>query len=100
MNWRQPFIWSDIEEAARRAGKPWQPSAITKEAKRINSTTFATLTEQVVGRWIDREAYKAKGVWKWKDSVLAEVAHGNAPRGQSTRSGILVSMSVKWVTCC
>jgi hypothetical protein len=93
MNWRQPFIWSDIERAALRAGKPWQPRRIMKEAKRINPTTFAALTEQVVGRWIDRDAYREKGIWKWKDSILAEVAHGNAPRGQSTRSGILVSVS-------
>src|SRR5712672_475671 len=33
MNWRQPFIWSDIEKAACRAGKPWQPRAIMQEAK-------------------------------------------------------------------
>jgi hypothetical protein len=65
-----------------------------REVKWINSTTFAALTEQVIGRWIDREAHKEKGIWKWKDSILAEVAHGNAPRGQSTRSGILVSVLV------
>lgn len=96
MNWRHPLIWSDIEKAAHRAGKPWQPRAITREAKRINSTTFAALTEQVVGRWIDREAYREKGISKWRDSILAKVAHGNAPGGQSTRSGILVRRSIQW----
>jgi len=96
MNWFQPFIWTDIEEAARRAGKPWQPRAITKEAKHINPKTFATLTEQVVGRWIDRDAHNKRGIWKWKDAVLEEVAHGNAPGGQSTRSGILVSVRLTY----
>jgi hypothetical protein len=62
-----------------------------KEAKRINPKTFEGLTEQVVGRWIDRDAYNKRGIWKWKDAVLEEVAHGNAPGGQTTRSGILVS---------
>jgi len=100
MNWHQPFIWSDIEEATRRAGKPWQPRAIMKEAKRINSKTFETLTEQVVGRWIDRDAYDKSGAWKWRDAVLEEVARGNAPGGQSTRSGILVSrLTVNYNPC-
>jgi hypothetical protein len=46
--------------------------------------------EQVVGRWIDWEVHTQKGIWKWKDSILTEVAHGNAPGGQLTQSGILV----------
>jgi hypothetical protein len=51
------------------------------------------LTEQVIGRWIDRAAQE-EGISKWKDSVLAEVEKGNAPGGQSTRTGILVSLSI------
>ncbi|KAJ7749535.1 hypothetical protein DFH07DRAFT_746668, partial [Mycena maculata] len=52
--------------------------------------TFYKLTEQVVGGWIDKEA-KARGVSKWKDSVLRNVekGKGNAPGGHTTRTGIL-----------
>jgi hypothetical protein len=64
------------------------------EAKRLDHVTFLRLIEQVIGRWIDREA-QAEGISKWKDSVLAEVQKGNAPGGQSTRAGILVSSVVR-----
>ena len=52
---------------------------------------FEKLTEQVVGRWIDPEA-KEEGISQWKDSVLANVEHGNAPGGGNTRVGILVRL--------
>ncbi|KAJ8579505.1 hypothetical protein M405DRAFT_870207 [Rhizopogon salebrosus TDB-379] len=32
MNWQSPFVWAQIEIAARKAGKPWSPRAILKEA--------------------------------------------------------------------
>jgi hypothetical protein len=88
VNWKSPFLWSQIETAAVKAGKPWKPHDIVIEAKRLDPLAFTQLTEQVVGRWIDRDA-KEEGIWK--DSVLAEVENGNAPGGQSTRTGILVS---------
>lgn len=91
-NWFNPFLWRQIELAARRAGRPWSPRVIMREAKKIDRKVFARLTEQVVGRWIDQEA-KAQGVSKWKDVVLVQVAKGNAPRGENTRVGILVSLS-------
>lgn len=90
VNWKSPFLWSQIELAAIRAGRPWRPRDIVREVKRLDPIAFEQLTEQVLGRWIDKDA-QADGISKWKDSVLAEVDSGNAPGGQSTRAGILVS---------
>jgi hypothetical protein len=88
-NWFSPFLWQQIEIAAKRAGRPWSPSIIAREARKIDPKVFEALTEQVVGRWIDPAA-KAEGTSKWKDSVLMQVAKGNAPRGENTRVGVLV----------
>jgi hypothetical protein len=90
VNWKLPFLWSQIESAAANAGRPWRPHDIVLHAKRIDPVAFLRLTEQVVGQWIDRDA-EDNGKLKWKDSVLKEVEMGNAPGGHSTRTGILVS---------
>ena len=87
-----PFLWSQIKDAAIRAGKPWSPRAILREAKKINPKNFSWLTEQVVGRWIDPEE-KKRGVSCWKESVLNHIKKGNAPGGEATRAGILVRKS-------
>jgi len=92
VNWFSPFVWNQIMIAVRRAGRPWSPRAIVKEAKKLNPKVFDRLTEQVVGRWIDPVA-KAQGESQWKESVLARVAKGNTPGGQNTTVGILVSYS-------
>ena len=82
VNWQSPFLWSQIEDAARRAGRPWSPRTITNEAKKANPKAFATLTEhwQVVGRWIDPEG-KRQGISRWKESILELVKKGNSPGG-------------------
>ncbi|KAL0953304.1 hypothetical protein HGRIS_004553 [Hohenbuehelia grisea] len=91
-NWFTPFLFSQIEIAASRAGKPWSPRMIVKEAKALNPKDFARLTEQVVGRWIDPEA-KKRGESKWKDKIMEQVStgSGNRPGGGSTRTGILAA---------
>ncbi|KAJ6632261.1 hypothetical protein B0H10DRAFT_1639305, partial [Mycena sp. CBHHK59/15] len=92
INWFHPLLFPQIIVAAARAGKPWKPSAIVREARKLNMGAFWRLTSQVVGTWIDPEA-KARGVSKWKASVLSNVERGkgNAPSGHTTRTGILVS---------
>ncbi|GLB45667.1 hypothetical protein LshimejAT787_2500590 [Lyophyllum shimeji] len=87
-NWFQPAIWDQIEVAAHRAGKPWSPRLIVHEAQRLNPKCFAKLSEQVIGRWIDREP-KAEGIYRWRASVLEHVRRGNAPGGERTRFGVL-----------
>jgi hypothetical protein len=90
VNWTNPLIWPHIQSAVRKAGGPvWSPAAICRAAKHSAPEIFDRLTPQVVGTWIDREA-KAKGINKWKDSVLERVEKGAAPGGESTRAGILV----------
>lgn len=90
VNWMNPLLWPMIELAAVKAGKPWKPSEICRQARLLYPDTFRTLTEQVVGRWIDTKA-RDLGIHKWKDEVLAQVPSGAAPGGQSTRAGVLVS---------
>jgi hypothetical protein len=90
-NWFSPFLWTQIEVAARCAGKPWSPCVIAREAKKSDPKVFGRLMEQVVGRWIDPIA-KAEGLSKWKESVLIQVVKGNSPHGHNTRVGILVCL--------
>jgi hypothetical protein len=93
-NWFQPFIFGQIEMAAHNAISEgvWSPRLIVQEAKKLNPQLFLKLTEQVVGRWINREA-RDGGLNKWKDSVLTRVKRGNAPGGENTRFGVLVSIN-------
>jgi hypothetical protein len=93
VNWFTPFLWSQIEDAVIRAGKPWSPRQILRESKNINPKSFSRLTEQLIGRWIDPEA-KKRGVSRWKESVINLIKKGNAPGGDSTRAGILVRKSL------
>jgi len=94
VNWQSPFLWSQIETAATRAGKPWKPRVILKETQKMDPVSFARLTEQVIGRWIDNKA-KGKGISRWSAAVLARVTAGNSPGGQSTRTGMLVCIHLK-----
>ena len=67
------------------------PHLIIQEAKKGNPQLFLRLTEQVVGRWIDRDARDA-GLNKWKDSVLARVKQGNAPSDENTATCEVMSI--------
>ncbi|KAJ6510462.1 hypothetical protein C8R45DRAFT_764627, partial [Mycena sanguinolenta] len=89
-NWKNPLIWRQIDLAANKAGRPWSESEICRQAKILAPDIFANLTSQVVGRWIDKEA-RNRGVFKWKDAVIASIPTGAAPGGQSTRAGVLDS---------
>jgi hypothetical protein len=48
VNWKLPFLWSQIETAAVLAGKPWKPHDIVMQAKWMDPVAFCCLTEQVV----------------------------------------------------
>jgi hypothetical protein len=90
-NWAHPFIWPQIVTARACAGN-WKPRTIVKEARKLNAGVFWRLTEQVVGRWIDRSGLESK----WKASILRKAEHlkGNSPGGATTRTGILVSLEL------
>ncbi|EKM82903.1 hypothetical protein AGABI1DRAFT_125369 [Agaricus bisporus var. burnettii JB137-S8] len=81
-NWKSPVLWAQIEEVVARVPKPWSPREITR-ALRKSSVLFSTLTEQVVGRWVE------PGKSRWTEAVLGAVAKGYSPGGQNTRVGIL-----------
>lgn len=85
-NWKSPVLWAQIEEVVARVPKPWSPREITR-ALRKSSVLFSTLTEQVVGRWVE------PGKSRWTEAVLGAVAKGYSPGGQNTRVGILVSLT-------
>lgn len=53
-NWFTPFTWALIEKAARNAGWEMSPSAIVREAKKIDALVFENLKRTTVAAWIDR----------------------------------------------
>jgi hypothetical protein len=89
VNWQTPFLWSQIENAAARTGKPWKPREILREVQKMDLIRFSRLTEQVIGRWMV-QSVKSQGISKWSDLVMARVKVGNSPHSASTRKGVLV----------
>ncbi|KAJ6456514.1 hypothetical protein C8R45DRAFT_580223, partial [Mycena sanguinolenta] len=87
VNWQNPMLWSQIEAAARRALPPWSPRSILMELRKTNPKDFQRLSEQVIGRWIEREG----GISRWNESVQkkVELGKGNSPGGHVTRCGVL-----------
>jgi len=85
VNWQQPFLWSQILLAERNVGYGMSPVEICREVKNLNPVAFASLTPQVVGRWIDRSGVKPV----WHEKVLQRAADGNRPGGQDTRLPLL-----------
>ena len=65
-NWFTPLLWNDIEMAANRVGHEMQPSQIVHDLKRRHPQRFAKLTQQVIGRWIDRSGT----IPRWSEDTL------------------------------
>lgn len=86
-NWFSPFLFTQIDAAAKQVGWQMSPAAIVDLLQKRDPVVFSRLTRQVVGRWIDR----ADGRPKWKAAVMVRLEAGNRPGGQPTRHGILVS---------
>lgn len=87
-NWTDPLLWAHIEAATARVG--FKSPADIKRHLTLNSPPgmFDRLREQLIGKWIDKEAEPPR----WKDSTLRRVAKGNHPGGQNTRQGVLVRL--------
>ncbi|KAF7798423.1 hypothetical protein EIP86_009644 [Pleurotus ostreatoroseus] len=81
--WYAPLIWRQIAAAAAAVG--WSPRAIKNRLQSVNLEDFMGISEQVIGRMIDRKGSEPK----WKDSVLRKVTMAKVPRGNVTRSSIL-----------
>jgi hypothetical protein len=93
-NWQVPHLWQQIDQAHKDTGK-WpdraKPKYVLADVIRLlhkrNHTAFATLTTQVLGRWLDKPSCPGARP-PWKACVLEQV--GFNPGGQVTQCGILV----------
>ena len=82
--WQEHNLWSQVLHAVNVVGHPWSPTDILKRLQSTNSTAFASLTTQVIGRWIDRSGPKPK----WTEAVTKRAARGRQA-GPITRTSIL-----------
>ncbi|KAK7676989.1 hypothetical protein QCA50_020018 [Cerrena zonata] len=85
LNIYDPLIWRQIEEVAQVTRPQLAPSHIRRILIQRNCTVFERLSEQVIGRLIDRSGARPE----WSKETLAKVAKGYNSGGHSTRSGIL-----------
>lgn len=87
-NWHAPFLWSQIELAAKRVGWRMSPSAIRNELQKINSETFAKLSRTTIQGWIDQSGE----IPHWSDAALRMAKSGNHTGldNRGGRRGILV----------
>ncbi|KAF9062501.1 hypothetical protein BDP27DRAFT_1368779 [Rhodocollybia butyracea] len=72
MNYFQPLIWSQIQQATKKAGKPWIPTDIVRIAKQSNPEVLKHLRPQTLRRWNDHNA-KKKGIHQWTEKTLENV---------------------------
>ncbi|KAF6742212.1 hypothetical protein DFP72DRAFT_197331 [Ephemerocybe angulata] len=88
-NWFTPLIWALLEKAVKRAGIKMSPTAIVKEAKKLDPEIFDGLRHSTVAGWIDRKGLKAR----WTDSVIQRIQKGNLP---GHTNGGQKSILVRW----
>ena len=85
VNWQSPLLWDTIVRAAAIVGYRMSPTAIEREAKRLDPVKFKQLTSQVIGQWIDRSGTRPR----WATRVLDRVKRGARPEDTTTRKSIL-----------
>lgn len=88
VHWMSPFLWAQIDAAARKVGWPYSQAAIVKELNKVDPKTFLKLVPQTVRRWLAQPCVKGK---PWSDTTLARVEEGNLFDGHCIRKGALVS---------
>lgn len=93
VNYFAPLLWCHIEAARKEAGYPWRPSAIAQIARKRNPALFSTLTEQLVGRWIDKDA-RATGKFKWSAAVEAKIKLGVSSPGMNHKGRMSILVCV------
>jgi hypothetical protein len=87
MNWFSPFIWSQINTAARITGWKMSATEIVHELRKHNPETFGKINRTTVNEWIDRSGDRPR----WSDAALEKVGQGNNPgHNKGGRRGILV----------
>lgn len=89
MNWHQPFLWSQIVDAANHPSVGYKMSA-TRICHLLgvrNPTSFSKIAASTADGWIDCSS----GTARWSDAALAMAEHGNRPGGNGGNFGVLVS---------
>jgi hypothetical protein len=87
MNWFSPFLWSQINTAARITGWKMSATEIVHELRKHNPETFGKISRTTVNEWIDRTGDRPR----WSDAALEKVGQGNNPgHNKGGRRGILV----------
>jgi hypothetical protein len=95
-NWYDPSLWRWIEEAVKTM-TVWVPKDILKYVQDKDPKAFNTLTTQVIGRWMDRDANNSRRS-RWSAETLTKVEQCKEFRKvqkKATRSGILVSQKLR-----
>jgi hypothetical protein len=95
VNWFSPVLWAQIRDVARRTrsgGITMSQAAIQRELVRRNPVIFARLTQQVLGRWIDRSGETDE----WSAETLEKVACENRQGGVTGRIGVMVC-TLSWL---
>lgn len=88
-NWHSPFLWSQIENAAKHpsVGYAMSASKIKNLLALRDPKTFGHISHNTIDGWIDRSGPRPR----WSDSALRMAENGNRPGGQGGRTGVLVS---------
>lgn len=88
-NWTHPFLFDQIDTAAREVIPAFSPTEIVRRLQQRNPNQFLPLTSQVVGRWIERPPHQPP---RWKESVRIRAEQGNKPIANMTSSSVLVCL--------
>ncbi|KAG6914641.1 hypothetical protein DXG01_016182 [Tephrocybe rancida] len=76
INWLSPFLFRQIELAAKHVGGPWMSTwLIVKELHRQDSAIFNRLSPSTIEAWIDRTDEAPR----WSDAILARAERGHDP---------------------
>jgi hypothetical protein len=91
-NWFTPFLFKQIDDTRRRSGGPrWSTTAIVKDLKQRDITSFARLNWTTVDGWIDQSGEKPI----WSDTTLERIRQGNnVTNPNAGRKGVLVHITV------
>jgi hypothetical protein len=88
-NWFDPMIWRHIAATVEHR-TVWSPQEILDDLRCRDQQLFKTLTRQVIGTWMARDA-NGKRQNRWSDQTLANIEKNlsRQPGGTVTRCGIL-----------
>jgi hypothetical protein len=90
VHWKNPLLWKQIDDAFKRATHQKKNVDIVRDLQLRNPAQFSALAPQTLGWWIKRPKF---GPPRWLPSVLEQVGYSSG--GNSTRCGILVSLSLQ-----